>query len=216
MTVGYNLRFYKPLRKVKELLEQNTIGKVYGARAEFGFYLPEWRPTQDYRKNYGAIKEQGGGVILDVIHEINYLKWLLGDVDEVFCYGGKLSDLEMDTEDFAAIVMKMKKGTILNLHLDYLQRSYRRNCQVIGEKGTIIWDFTDHSVMLYEADKKEWQTFKWKDMDFNETYLEEEKNFLQSIEGESELTVTGEEAKQDLKIALAALDSSDKNTPIKL
>ena len=83
VTCGYNLRFYKPLQKVKDLLDAGAIGKVYGARVEFGYHLPSWRPNQDYRKNYGAIRAQGGGVILDVIHEINYIRWLLGEAKEI-------------------------------------------------------------------------------------------------------------------------------------
>ena len=217
VTVGYMLRFYEPLKKIKELLDQNAIGKVYGGHIECGQYLPSWRPTVDYSKNYGAIKSQGGGVILDIIHEINYAKWLFGPIIEVFCMAGTLSDLEINTEDFAKILLKNSSGALISLHLDYLQQTYSRNCKIIGEKGTITWDFFGHQVRWYHADKKKWETlFAQENLDINEAYLEEEKQFLNGVAGGKKPIVSGEEAKEDLRIALAALQSAAKKEPVYL
>lgn len=216
VTVGYMMRFYEPLKIVKKLLDEKRIGKVYGARIEFGSYLPDWRPTQDYRANYGSIRAQGGGVILDVIHEINYMKWLFGELKELRCIGGTLSDLEMDTEDYVEINAKTKDDLILNLHLDYLQQDYSRSCKIIGENGTIVWDFRNHSVKLFDKEKREWKTLiEIKDLDFNTIYMAEEDHFLDCVAGTSKAVVNGDESKDDLIVALAALKSMNENSIIK-
>ena len=216
VTCGYMLRFYEPLQKVKELLITGTIGKLYGAIVQGGYYLPDWRPTQDYRKNYGAIKAQGGGVILDCIHEIDYAYWLLGEAAEVFCYAGKQSNLEMDTEDYATIAIRLKNGIILHVHLDYLQRSYSRSCKIIGEKGTIIWNFNNHKVKVFDAEKKNWNVSTKENFDFNTVYQEEERHFLDCVAGKALPRVTGEEAKHGLKICLAALESAETGKAVKI
>ncbi len=216
VTVGYMMRFYEPLKHVKELLNHKAIGEIYGVMMQGGSYLPDWRPTQDYRKNYGAIKAQGGGVIRDAIHEINMAGWLFGGVEQVFCLGGKLSNLEIDTEDYASISLKFKNGIIGHLHLDYLQRSYSRGFKIIGEKGTIVWNFLDHSVKLYDAEKKTWKKMSWENYDFNKTYLDEESHFLDCVAGKAKPLVNGSEGKEDLHLALAALESLETGAPVSL
>ena len=216
VTVGYMLRFYEPLRKVKGLLDSGAIGKIYGADVHCGSYLPDWRPTQDYRKNYGAIRAQGGGIILDSIHEINYIRWLLGKVTNVFCFADKLGNLEIDTEDFADISLRFQGNVIAHVHLDYLQRCYSRNCKIIGEKGTIEWSFLGHTLRVYDAEKKTWTVTKKENFDFNQTYLAEEKHFLDCVDGKAKPFVTGEESREDLRIALAALESAEKGRVINL
>lgn len=211
LTVGYMLQFYPPLQMIKKLLEQEAIGKVYSVLAEFGSYLPSWRPTQDYRKNYGAIRSQGGGVILDVIHEINYLSWLFGPAQEIYCSAHKLSSLEMDTEDSAEIIMKTAAGIVVNLHLDYLQKAYSRKCRIIGSKGIIEWNFGGHTVKIYLDEKKEWETlYADEKMDFNQIYIEEERHFLQCVGEKIAPKISAKEAKDDLLTALAALESAEK------
>ncbi len=216
VTCGYMLRFYSPLKKVKDLLDNQALGKIYGARIECGYYLPYWRPTQDYRQNYGARKNEGGGIILDAIHELNYLQWLLGKAAEVFCYAGKKSNLEINTEDYAELLIKFENGITATAHLDYLQRSYRRNLEIIGEKGMILWDFNDHSVTLYDDEKKRWEISKEDKMDFNVTYLDEEKHFVDCVRKKSPHLISGEEAYYDLKLALAALESAEKGVVVRV
>ena len=89
--VGYNLRFDAGLRKAKQLVEAGTVGRVLWARAEFGQYLPDWRPWQDYRNSYTARRELGGGIVLDGSHELDYVIWIMGAPTDVACMMGKVS-----------------------------------------------------------------------------------------------------------------------------
>lgn len=180
--VACNMRFYWSIAKIKTLLEKNTIGKVISARIETGQYLPDWHPWEDYRKMYSAKKKLGGGVILDAIHEIDYALWFFGEVSKVYALHGKLSSLEIETEDIAEILLRFKTGIIANIHMDYIQRYYSRNCKIIGEEGIILWDFNEHCVKLYQVKSKRWRVFKEpKNYNTNQMYLDEIKYFLNQV-----------------------------------
>ncbi len=138
--IGYNLSFHPQFKKIKQLLEQGIIGKVWGVRAEFGQYLPDWHPEADYQTEYSAQKRLGGGVVLDDVHEINSLYELFGGVNQVFAFANKVSDLKIDTEDYAEMIFWFENGVVGQIHMDYLQRDASRWLKIIGEKGTIYWD----------------------------------------------------------------------------
>jgi predicted dehydrogenase len=151
----------------------------------------------------------GGGIILDGIHEIDYISWFLGAVNKVACFSGKLSSLQIDTEDTAEIMLQFQNGAIAEVHLDYIQRYYARSCQIIGEQGTILWDIHEKQVRLYSSSTGEWQTFPEKPgYDLNEMYIDEIKYFIECVK-ERKTTmsdVTG--GAQVLKIAIAAKESA--------
>src|SRR5262249_5372924 len=93
--VGCNLRFHPGLVELRRLLDEGAIGRVLGARIEFGQYLPDWHPWEDYRETYSARRALGGGVILDAIHELDYAMWLLGPVSKVTALADHISTLEI-------------------------------------------------------------------------------------------------------------------------
>jgi predicted dehydrogenase len=215
--VGCNMRFHPGLMMVKDLLEEPVVGRVIAARVEVGQYLPDWHPWEDYRQSYSARRDLGGGVILDAIHEIDYVRWLLGDVEGVTCLAGKLSRLEIDTEDTAAILFRFKSGAVGEVHLDYIQRVYSRTCQIIGEEGTIHWDYAAGQVRWYSARSREWKTFanppEW---DTNQMYLDEMEHYLRCLEGEEKPVVDIFESARILRIALAAKESARRRCWIEL
>ena len=206
---AYMLRFYEPMIKLKEIIDKKILGKIYSANIMCGNYLPDWRPHLDYRKNYGAKKNQGGGIILDATHEINYARYLLGEVKKVSCFASKLSNLEIDTEDVASINLIFENECIANIHLDYLQHNYNRNCTIVCEKGTLIWNFIGHQLDIYEKETKKWiNIIKLKDYDFNNTYIEEIKDFISLIKLNRNNYYDTIDGINDLKIALASLESA--------
>jgi len=207
--VGCNLRFHPGLRTVKRLLQEGAVGRIIAARVEVGQYLPDWHPAEDYRKNYSARQDLGGGVILDAIHEIDYVRWLIGEVAAVVCLAGRLSALEIDTEDTAALILRFAQGAIGEVHLDYVQRAYRRTCQVIGEQGTIHWDYTAGRVRWYDGRDRGWRVFSnpagWEP---NQMYVDEMSHFLACVAGAQRAELDVPEAAKVLGIALAAKTAS--------
>jgi len=207
--VGCNMRFHPGIARIKKLLESGIIGKVICARTQAGQYLPDWHPWEDYRYGYSANRSMGGGIILDSIHEIDYTTWFLGEVSQVFCFSGKISSLEIDTEDTAGILLQFKSGMIGEVHLDYIQRSHSRSCQIIGEEGTILWDFNDKQVKVYLAKTREWQMFPEEhDYDTNQMFIDEIKHFIKCLEWGGKPTQDIYSGKRVLEIALAAKESA--------
>ena len=202
--VGCNLRFHSGPARVKELLEQGSVGRVLFARIQTGSYLPGWRPGTDYRENYAARAETGGGCILDCIHEIDLVRWYLGEVDEVFCMSGHLSSLEIETEDVAALVCRHQGGVISEIHLDYVQRTYERGCQIAGELGTIFWEL-NKEVRWFDAGRQCWNNFSEPaDYDLNHMYRDEMKHFLECVQNGSRSILPIEEAVHVMQIVFAA------------
>lgn len=206
IAIGYNLRFNKGIAKLKELVDSGKIGKVCYSRLIVGQYLPDWRPWQDYRKSYTAKKSLGGGIILDASHELDYARWIFGEPKAVTCVAKKVSSLDVETEDNADILIEFKKGSVGNVHLDFVRRDYRRGCEVVGEKGTLELFFNDKIVLL-NPEKKGEEVFDVKE-DVNFMYIEEEKQFLECIEKGGEPVVNAEEGKRSLQLALDAKQSA--------
>jgi predicted dehydrogenase len=213
--VGYNLRFHPGLKLVKQLLDRGTIGKVLAAIVEAGQYLPDWRPWQDYRQSYSARSELGGGIILDSSHELDYIRWLIGEVRDVCCIAGKTSNLDTNVEDTAEIILKFDNNAIAGVHLDFVQRAYSRSCKLIGEEGTIIWDYSENKVSLFSAKSGHWEETKVK-AEPNDMYVEEMKHFVKCIRGQESPVVEGITGKRVLEIALAAKQSNASGKLLRL
>ncbi|KKP59985.1 MAG: Oxidoreductase, NAD-binding domain protein [Candidatus Gottesmanbacteria bacterium GW2011_GWA1_34_13] len=200
--VGCNMRYYWAIRKIKELISKKIIGKLYAAHIESGSYLPEWRKN-NYRKTYSAQKIMGGGIILDGIHELDYAIWFFGKIIKQISMYGKVSKLDIDTEDVADVLLKFESGPIVNIHLDYLQHNYSRNCKIIGEKGTIIWNFSEHLVKIYSHNTKKWQLIEEpRSYNLNQMYIDEIKYFLDCVKQKRNTLNSVISASQTLRIAL--------------
>ena len=212
--VACNMRFHPGPASLRRAL--GSIGRPLFARAHFGNYLPNMRPGVDYRQLYCARRETGGGVILDGIHELDYVAWLLGPVSEVRCAASKLSDLDLDVEDYAAITLQHRGGARSEIHLDYLQQVKRRGCEIVGTEGTLVWASEGKapeacSVRLYRRDVGRWEELlEDRDLDADAAYRDMLDAYLAAIGGgEAEPErgaplLSGREAMNDLSVALAA------------
>ena len=215
--VGCNLRFHKCIQEIKKIIQHNEIGRIVSARVESGSYLPDWHPWEDYRTRYASLKGLGGGVVLTCIHEIDYLRWFFGEVEEVFSFTGKFSDLDLLVEDMSAILLKFKKNVIAEVHLDYFQQPDFRSCKVIGTKGTIYWDSETNIVWLYDTKKKKWiQKMKLTNYKRNDMYIHELSYFIDCIKRKKDTINTISEASKTLKVALAIKKASILKKAVKI
>ncbi len=219
--VGYHFRFHPGLIKVKEILEQGSIGKPLVVRAHWGEYLPAWHPWEDYRYGYSARADLGGGLILTLSHPLDYLRWLLGEVVRVSAMVEQIGDLEIQVEDTAEICLWFAKGSVGSVHLDYLQRPARHHLQIIGSHGTIEWDNATGETRLYryeqshspEAEIQSFSSFSPleadKPLERNDLFLAEMQHFLNLIEGKETSRCTLEDGIAALRIALAAYRAAE-------
>ena len=206
--VGFDLRFDPGLCRIKRLIEQEQIGPLNAIHAQVGQYLPDWRTGEDYRDGMSAKIAAGGGVILDLIHELDYTSWLFGPIARVACFADKLSSLEIETEDTAAILLKFQSGAIGTVSLDYVQRFPSRTCRIIGELGTILWDYHGQKVDWYQDNNKSWEEFDYSGFERNDRFLAEMQHFLACLNGEETPKVDLAVGLSVLKVALAAKRSA--------
>lgn len=176
--VGYNFHFFKPFIKIKKLIADHALGKIYYVRASIGQDLRTWRP-RDYRENYSAKKQQGGGVVLDLVHDINYPAWLLGEkLVPQSAIVRKLSQLEIDTEDCAETILMSTSGVIVTVHQDYLRVPRKQSIEISGEAGTIEWDSIYNTIQIETATKTRKEVVE---SERNEMFVDELKFFMNSV-----------------------------------
>lgn len=205
--VGYNMRFHPGPRTVKRLIDEGVVGRVLWMRLEAGQYLPDWRPWQDYRQSYTARNDLGGGILLDGSHEVDYLIWFMGKPAAVMAMAGRVSDLQVDVEDCATLLIRFPSGAQADVHLDFVQRGYARSCKVAGERGTILWDEVEPRVRVFDAGTGHWTAYSYNFED-NEMYLEETRHFLNCIATGKTPLVDLPQAAMVLRVVLAAKRSS--------
>lgn len=187
LMVGCNLRFHKGVQTIADVLQSGMIGRALYARAQFAHYLPNWRPGQDYRQTYSANSEQGGGILLDDIHEADYLCWLLGEVTSVSGFLPTIGNLDIDVEDVAEYVLWHGDKLYSQIHADYLRRDKARSCELVGTEGSVIWQSRGKNpeqvkVELYNAASDDWEVlFTDESYDLNRQYVDEVEYFLECV-----------------------------------
>lgn len=182
--VACPLRYTTVLQNLKILVEQE---KIFAVRIICSSYLPDWRPNMDYRKTYSAIKALGGGVEIDMIHELDYMKYLLGTPLEIKSIRGKRSELEIDSNDVAVYIADYG-DKIASIHLDYFGRVPRRQIELYTAEDVIVADLVSSTIRWLKSGKI---------LDFKE-----ERDSYQKKELEAFLSM----AKGDLPNANSVLD----------
>jgi len=207
--MGYQFRFHPGLRQVKTWLADGLIGRPLSFRAQWGEYLPNWHPWEDYRASYTARQDLGGGVVVTLSHPIDYLRWLLGDVKSLWAFSGRLSDLEIQVEDFAEIGMQFANGVTGSLHVDYYQQPPSHTLEITGTAGRITWDNADGTARLFQAETGKWQEVNMPaNFDRNDLFIAETKHFLDIVQKKAEPVCSLADGEAALKLCLAVHESA--------
>lgn len=173
--VGYCLRFDRSLREFKKQADQTKIQSVKIVCCSF---LPDWHPQTDYRQSYSAKKELGGGVLLDLSHEIDYALWFFGPIKKVSTKLQMAPELEIETEATADLSLEFISGVKAEIHLSYTSRQPARFCEIKTRDQLLRWDFKPN----------------------NEMYVEEMKHFINVIRGKELPQVTVADGINVLKV----------------
>ncbi len=212
---GFQFRYHPGLRQVKHWLADNRIGTVTSVKSHWGEYLPNWHPWEDYRSSYSAREDLGGGVVNTLSHPFDYLRWLLGDFQNLFavtsCRG-----LNLPVEDTADIVCKFQSGICGNIHLDYIQRPPQHTLEITGEKGRITWDNSTGVSRRFDTENEVWEEFSPPpDFERNHLFLNEMAHFLNVAAGKETPYCTLEDGIAALQIALAVHRSAREGCLVK-
>lgn len=197
--MGCNMRFNSIILHIKKYIDEKLFGDVLSFNVSCGSYLPEWRPWQDYTKSYSASKKLGGGVVLDLIHEIDYAKWIFGDFIKIRSIVDKISDLSIETEDYADIIVKTSRGIVGTIHLDYYRKISQRKIEVVFQNGILIGDLINNNLSLISKEKNKVLNFNF---DRNYMYEEQIKYFFECIRSQKKTFNDIEEGYNVLKLAL--------------
>lgn len=154
--VGYNLRFLETLQCFRAEIAAGRIGTVQAVRCEIGQYLPAWRPDADYSTTVSAQKALGGGVLLELSHELDLLRWVFGEVDWLSAWIGRQGAMDIDVEDSAMLQIGFASGTVAQLGMDFLRRDTTRSCTALGSEGSLRWDAVAGRVDHFDPQAARW------------------------------------------------------------
>lgn len=188
--VGYVLRFHPLLIKAKKILKNE---KIININAKCGSYLPTWRQNIDY-KNSSSAKKEGGGVLLDLSHEMDYIQWLCGKIVKLKSYQLKVSDLDIESDDLVLAVGKTKKGTMVNFSIDYFSKIAHRVLMIDTNEKSLKLDFIKNTLIVKDKNGKERkQTINMErnDMFYDMHYaiLNDKKNVCSFKQGQDVMSV---------------------------
>ena len=201
------------------MLAEGIIGRALSVRCEVGQYLPSWRPDCDYRQGVSGRSELGGGVLLELSHEFDYLRWIFGEVSWVRATLMRQSSLEINVEDSAHLILGFSpnnKGQQLTcaLNLDFIRHDHTRQCMVIGEKGSLRWNGVTGAVEIFRQDALYWFELFRHLPQRDETYVAEWNDFLNCIKEKRVPKVTGEDGLRVIEIIEAARLSADSGIQV--
>lgn len=210
LRVGYNIRTLGAYEHVRGIIQEGILGNLEGVQVSVGQYLPDWRPGRDYRTTVSARADLGGGVLLELSHEINYVVGIFGRVTEVTGHLNHSGELQLDAEDSAKALLMISNGNNLvpvEISLDFLKRVPERWCRVDGSMGRLHWNLLSNTV-IFESQYGGPKVSKFSD-GMRESYLiqirEMNQNFARGWDGDNR---DNQEALQTLYVIDAWRQSS--------
>lgn len=226
--VGFQFRYHPTLNQARELIRSNALGKILTVHAHWGEYVPQWHPWEDYRQSYAARADLGGGVLRTLTHPLDYLRYLIGEVESLWSFNGRVSSLEMDVEDVAEIGLRFAGGAVGGAHLNYVQRPPVHRLEIVGTNGTLRWDNADGILHFYKMNAAfgsysdpppapVYETFTPPEgFERNQLFLAQTRHFVESAAGEVEPRCTLADGAQALRLALAAQESQKSGMVIQI
>lgn len=197
VAIGYCLRYLPSAQKTRALLANHKLGTLYNVHVEIGQYLPDWRPSKNYRDSVSANKYLGGGALLELSHELDYAQWLLGPLTLHYATLRSTPELGLDVEDIADIMAVNSLNTVVTIHLDFLQRNAHRKCSFIGSKGRLDWDLISNRVLITTAEEVATHYYE-PEWDKNQIYMAMIEDFVQMIQGKPNTCIGLDEAKNTI------------------
>ena len=212
--VGFHFRFHPTLQKAAGLLASGEIGQVLSVRAQWGEYLPDWHPWEDHKQSYAARPDLGGGVILTLCHPLDYLRWMVGEVNTVWAFTAA-HNLGLPVEDSAEIGLRFASRAIGSLQLNYNQRPGVHHLEIVGSQGSLLWDNADGSLRVFTTKGNAWENFSPPaGFERNVMFADEMRHFLAVTRHEVQPVCTLQDGIRALKLALAARESAETDRSI--
>jgi len=215
LLLGYTYRWWPPLKKVQELLEQQAIGTLRHVKFVMSAHLADWHPWENYWDFFMASKALGGGALLDESHWVDLMFWFLGKPLKVMAKIDKISDLKMDADDNVDMLAVFKNGLHVTMHLDLYGRPHEKYIRFVGEGGTILWTVEPNRVSVGKEMTETWETHEY-DCDRNDMFLGVDREFLEVLDGAPIKTCNIQDGVRVLRFIEAARRSNEEGRTIDL
>lgn len=221
LLTGYNLRFVTSLQRFRNLLSERIVGRVLSVRCEVGQFLPDWRADSDYRQSVSAQRKLGGGALLELSHELDYLRWIFGEVEWAHATLSRQSTLELDVEDSAHLSLGFITTSdfpplIATVNLDFIRHDTTRLCTAIGENGSLRWNGITGCVELYKAGDKQWKELFCHPQKRDDSYLAQWNHLIDCVQPHRKSLISGEDGLRVLEIIEAARSSASTGKTVSI
>ena len=202
--VAYCMRFHPVINEIRKIIKNR---KILHARIVVSSFLPDWRPCKDYRTNYSASRQKGGGVVFDLSHELDYAQYLFGDVLEMKGVYGKISELAIDTEDYANIILLCKKA-VVNVHMNYFSKNVQRKIAIdFSNSDYLEADLLSGRILIYKNSRISKRIVKFSN---NDLYQKQLKYFFSNIDNRNIMNNLDDASKLFKKIVVFKNEKKQK------
>jgi predicted dehydrogenase len=194
--VACNLRFHPCISFLKDKVQIDQLN-INEVNVYCGSYLPEWRSNKDYKSIYSSNADMGGGVHLDLFHEIDYTTWLFGFPKKFSSLLRSVSTIEINSFDYANYILEYEKFTT-SIVLNYYRRKVKREIELVLDTETLVVDLINNSI---KSDKGN-TLFSDKNFQLKHTYQSQLKYFIDSLNNDAPPMNSFSESIKNLKICL--------------
>lgn len=212
--ICFQRRFHPCLKRIKWLIAEGALGRIITAVFNVGSYVPAWHPYEDFRNLYACRKDLGGGVLLTEIHELDLCYWYFGWPEYIDCVGGNFSDVPLDVEDTAHVILKYP-GFSVNINLCFMQKYTRRDLYIAGTRGYVEWSADGNKLKWVNYENNQEESFADPDYPHEAMFSSQAAYFLNEM-SQSDAAANLEIAKASLAIVEAAKTSMQRGMEIKM
>jgi len=218
--MGFQNRYHVCVKEAADILRQGSIGPVISAEFEYGERLTTMHTYEDYRQTYMARSDMGGGPVLNLLmHDLDCIRYLIGEPSEVSAFSYQRSGLEIDVEDSASAIFNVRNasnpGVMVYAHTDFLQFPPSHAIKVVCEKGRIEIDMLKASIRIIQ-DGEVVKDAVYDSFQRNDMFIEEMKDFFRCVRDGSEPFMGLEDGIASLKMAVAMKKSSAERRFVKI
>ena len=203
--VGFQFRFHPVLNQIKEMIDANMLGRIVSVHVHWGEYLPDWHPWEDYKGSYAARPDMGGGVALTLCHPIDYLRWLIGEIETMQATQSPLHVLDTKVDESVLFSLRFASGVIGSVYVDFVQRPPRHTMMIVAEKGTVTWNNATSTAEISLVGQNTYSIEPPQSFERNNLFADEVKHFVDCVKHHKTTCVPLDHGVETLNLILKAM-----------
>jgi predicted dehydrogenase len=207
--VAYQTKYNPCFGVVKDIIDSKKYGNIKFANFEWGTFLPDHHPYEDFRKSYASRKDLGGGVILGLSHEIDLIRNFFGMPDNISITDCNFNQLDLDVEDTARIEMdynQLNADFKVKLYLSYAQKNEERFFIIDFDLASLRCDLISNEIQISAKADKNPQIIAFPILNRNDLFLDELREFVKSVDNKEKNLKSFTDGIETLKLCINILE----------